>query len=59
MTRPEAGDRVVVDGDLGQVLKATVGPEGQPFAIIDFGTVTRAVHNNHISDIRKAQHNRR
>lgn len=59
MSRPEAGDRVTVDGERGSVLRATVGPEGQPFAIIEFETETRAVHNNQIDDIRKAEHNRR
>jgi len=59
MSRPEAGDRVTVDGDLGRVLRATVGPEGQPFAIIEFDEEARAVHNNQIDDIRKAEHNRR
>lgn len=59
MSRPEAGDTVTVGDNRGEVLRATVGPEGQPFAIVDFGRDTMAVHNNQIDEIAKAPHNER
>ena len=59
MPRPEVGDWVTVDDRGGEVLKATTGPHGQPFAIIGFPGEVEAVHNNDIDEIEKAPHNER